>query len=298
MNKKLIIVMAGAFIMASIVAMMVQASLAPKPQAVQVAPVGVEVLVANKAVMKGEVLKSQDGAWKRFPEEAVFTGMVRKPAEGKDQEIKVYNKTLKRDLVKGEPITTQSVIMDIEGAANNLSAKITAGMRAVAVKVKADTSAGGFIAPGDNVDVILTYQLRLKGEVAQYSQDTVQKYASETIMKNVRVLAVDQVSKEKSYEAKVARTVTLEVDAGQAQTLAMATQMGEITLSLRRMGDKSDEALATTTDVYGSKVINEIYQKMYKTKMKSGSVRVYNGNQVQDMPINAVSPDLVNGVER
>ena len=296
MNKKLIIVMMGAFIMASIVAMLVQASLAPKEQPAQTAPVGIEILIAGRDLNKGEVLKPQDTQWKRFNKETVFAGIVKKPEDSAKKEVKVFNKTLKRDLVLGEPITTQSIIMDIEGAATGLSAKITTGMRAVAIKVKADTSAGGFVTPGDNVDIILTYQLRLQGEVAQYSQDTIQRFASETIMKNIKVLAVDQDSKEKSREAKVARTVTLEVTASQAQSLSMASQMGELTLALRRIGDNSsDKDLSSTTDVYGSRVINDIYQKMYKTKLKTGSVRVYSGNQVQDMPVNSISSDLIDG---
>jgi len=293
MNKKLVIVMMGAFIMASVVAMMVQASLAPKKTAVQAAQTGVEILVSNRAITSGEVVKAQDSEWKHFPEESVFQGMVRKPADGKEPEV--LGKVLRRDLVRGEPITTQSVIMDMSSSSNNLSSKLNPGMRAIAVKVKADTSAGGFIAPEDNVDVILTYQLRLQGEVAQYSSDTLQKYASETLMKNIKVLAVDQDTKGKEYSAKVARTVTLEVTAGQAQTLSMASQMGEITLALRRIGEKDDDlaSVDATTDVSGSKIINDIYQKMYKTKMKSSSVRIYNGNQITDMPVSSVSPELI-----
>ena len=286
MNKKLLMVMLGAFIMAVVVAMIVQASLAPSPKTVAVQPTGVNVLIAKKDLMKGETLKAQDVQWKNYPEDVIFEGMVKKPTEG---EPKVYNKVLLRDIVSGEPISTKSLIMDIEGGENNLSAKLAPGMRAVGVNVKADTTAGGFIAPGDRVDVILTYQLKLKGEVAQYSEGSVQRFASETILKNVKVMAVDQTYKEKAFEAKVGRTVTLEVNPEGAQILSMASSMGQISLSLRRMGEGEDEKdIPITTDVMDSKVIKNIYKRMNALKSSSDSVRIYNGTQVIDMPVNSV----------
>lgn len=286
MNKKLLAVIGGAFIMAVLVAMIVQATLAPKSKPA-VEPETVEILIANRTLNKGELLKPQDVSWKAFPKFLSFTGVVKKSEQKDLEKLDVYNKVLLRDIYAGEPITTKALIMDIEGI-TNLSVKLEPGMRAVGISVKPETMAGGFIAPGDRVDVILTYQVRLKGEVAQYSPDAVQKYATETILTNARVLAVDQNDQEKSYKATVARTVTLEVTPEGAQKLNMASAMGSLSLALRRMGEKDterDRNIPISTDVLDSKVIEHIYGEMKNDKAQANSVRVYNGSTIVDVPV-------------
>ena len=290
MNKSIFVIMGGALIVAVIVAMVVQSSLAPKDNENKEMPVGVEILVANKLLLKGGSLKATDVSWKSFAEDTLFKGVVKKSEQADEKKLKVYDKPLLRDIESGEPITTQSLIMDSQGGGANLSVRLKQGMRAVGIAVKADTIAGGFIAPGDHVDVILTYQVRLKGEAASYSPEAVQTYASETILTNVRVLAVDQNSKEKSYEAKIARTVTLETDAKGAQLISMSASMGNLSLSLRRMGEKDtdeDRRIPVSTDVNNSKVIKEIYKTMDNSRASSNTVRVYSGTDITNVPVSA-----------
>jgi len=282
MNKKVVIVMIGAFIMAMLVAMMVQSSLAPKKE-VKAAPKGVEILVVAKNMNMGDILKTTDTKWKRFPEDTLFSGVIKKSTEEKDMPD-VYNKSVSRNLVTGEPITMQSVISPDD--AKGLATKLRPGMRAIGIKVKPETSAGGFVAPGDFVDLVLTYQVKLTGDVAKYSGKSVQKVASETILRNLRVLAVDQEDKGSSYEAKVNKTVTLEVTPKQAQEVKVAAAMGELSLSLRRIGEEDDGVeLPVTTDIEGSKIMNDIYSRMNKSRAKDDIIKVYNGSQVEEVKI-------------
>jgi pilus assembly protein CpaB len=114
-----------------------------------------------------------------------------------------------------------------------MSAILPAGKRAVATKIAADTSAGGFILPNDRVDVIMTRQSGTANNGAT------PKYETETILNNVRVLAIDQTIEEKNGEkVVVGQTATLELTPQQAQILTVAQQMSErLTLALRSLAD-------------------------------------------------------------
>jgi pilus assembly protein CpaB len=114
-----------------------------------------------------------------------------------------------------------------------MSAILPAGKRAVATKIAADTSAGGFILPNDRVDVIMTRQS------GSDDNGTAPKYKTETILNNVRVLAIDQTIEEKDGEkVVVGQTATLELTPQQAQILTVAQQMSDrLTLALRSIAD-------------------------------------------------------------
>ena len=286
--------MGGALVFAIIVALMVNMKLAPKHPK-EVVTSGSEVLVASRDLIAGDVLKAEDVRWQSFPDNATYVGMIKHKDQPDDKKLDVYGKPLRRDVQSGEPITTKAIV-DAHGSGNYLAAALKPGMRAVGIPVKPETTAGGFISPGDYVDVIINFQVSLKGDAANYSDDTVQRYASETILSNVHVLAVDQDAKDESHEAKQsARTVTLEVTKQGAQVLAMASNMGQLSLALRRLGEKdseADENIPLTTDVSTSKII----QKIYKTEASGGSkstntnVRVYSGGAITNVPVRPTAP--------
>ena len=288
MNKSVLMVMGGAIVVAVAVAMVVQMNLTPKSSHRGAAAEGTEILVTKKTLLVGEILKATDVGWAFMPDDLVFRGMIKREDQEDEKKLKVYNKPLRRTLESGEPVTVQAVVSAAKSNGKFLSASIAPGMRAVSIRVKAETAAGGFISPSDYVDVILTYQMKLKGEVESYSSEAIQRYASETVLSNVRVLAVDQNSKEGSREAKVARTITIEVSKKGAQILAMASTMGKISLSLRRLGEqdtKADQDVPLTTDVTTSHVIRKIYDIMDKSKISSDTVRVYSGSSVINVPV-------------
>ena len=281
-------IMGGALLFAVIVALGVTMKMSPKEQPKEVVATGTDILVASKDLPIGQILKEEDVAWVNFPDALLFGGVIKKKDQADPKKIDVAGKPLKRDVRSGEPVTTQALV-DSHG--NYLAANLQPGMRAVAIPVRPETMAGGFVSPGDYVDVILIFQVSLKGDAENYSADTVQRFASETILSNVHVLAVDQDTKDDTHEAsKQARTVTLEVDKHATEVLSMASTMGQLTLALRRLGEKDTESDLNdqfTTDVNTSKVI----QKIYKTQALGGSkssdtnVRVYSGNSVTNVPV-------------
>lgn len=124
-----------------------------------------------------------------------------------------------------------------------MAAVLTAGKRAVGVKVSAERGAGGFILPNDRVDVILT---RKMGNDAA----GIPSYHATTVLQDVRVLAVDQTSQEEGdSKAIVGKTATLELGAREAEILALAEAMGDLSLSLRSLSksegkNAADEASA------------------------------------------------------
>ncbi len=100
-------------------------------------------------------------------------------------------------------------------------------MRAVSISINATTGISGFIFPGDRVDVILTQT------VTDRQDDKNVNRASETVLQNVRVIAVDQTTNDQENEPVVAKNVTLEVTAKQAEIVTLVSELGKLSLSLR-----------------------------------------------------------------
>jgi pilus assembly protein CpaB len=106
-------------------------------------------------------------------------------------------------------------------------------MRAISLDIAPDTSAGGFILPNDHVDVMLTRRDKAAEKVTG-----IEKFVSETVLRNVRVLAVDQTVGEKDgQKIAIGKTATIELDPHQAETLALSRQLGTLSLTLRSLLD-------------------------------------------------------------
>jgi pilus assembly protein CpaB len=289
MNKSVLLIMGGALIVAITAAIIVQAKLGPKSKDAASAPKTIEVLVANKQIVLGETLKETDVRWQIWPETGAFKGVVRKTPENADfKALDVFKSPVRRTIESGEPVTRQALVPDAKEGNNYLSARITPGMRAMSVPVKANTMVGGFLAPGDHVDVILSYTPNLPDIDEKVSDQIIRRFASQTILSNVKVLAVDQNAKDEDRPAKVGKTVTLEVTQEGAQILALADRMGNLTLALRRMGEKDEPksvAVPFTTDATTSAVVKKINELNKKTKNAGGTIRMYNGAQVINVPV-------------
>ncbi len=285
MNKSVLMIMGGALAVAVLVALVVQSKLSPKSSSGGPA---VEILVANKKLLLGTRIKAEDVRWQAWPEAASFKGVIKKADQKDIKKLDVFDAPLRRDIESGEPLTRQAIIADVKGEGNFLAASIMPGMRAVSVPVKPDTGAGGFVSPGDRVDVILSYSAKLSRDASEVSGNIISRYASQTVLSNVRVLAVDQKSKSEQ-EAKVAKTVTLEVTREGAEIVTLAKKMGDISLSLRRLGEKDkpqDMLTPITTDATTSEVIRKVNDLVQKSNTKtSNAVRVYSGNAVQNVPV-------------
>ncbi len=130
--------------------------------------------------------------------------------------------------IKGEPMIISKVVRS--GDSGYMAVVLPAGMRAMAVPVKVETAAGGFILPGDRVDVILSKSIKGSNEN--------NLFVTTTVLKNIKVLAIDQVTQpDKNSNTVVGATATLEITPTDAEVLALAKAEGDLSLTLRSYAD-------------------------------------------------------------
>ena len=212
------------------------------------APKTVDVLVAARDIPIGRTLSGEDIKWQAFPAEAASDYFYLK---GEDEEAIdiVVGAASRASMRAGEPLSTDKVI-DLQGS-GVMASLLRKGMRAVAVPISDVTGAGGFILPGDYVDLLLTRQIAIEefnpttGEVDR----TVTHNQTETVMETVRVLAIDQRLREGSGEngaTAMGNTATIELNADQVELVSLTRQIakqerGFLTLSLRSFSELVEE---------------------------------------------------------
>ena len=132
------------------------------------------------------------------------------------------------------------------GQRATLSALVHKGMKAVTIRVNDVEGVGGFVLPGDRVDVVLTRQID-KGSAT-----------TEVVLQNARVLAVDQIADDRAAKATVAKSVTLEVSTVEAQKVWLASSVGNLSLLLRKAGETAETRTrkVTLNDLSSDEVIN------------------------------------------
>ena len=289
MNKNVLIVLAGGFLVAVLVAVLVQASLKGGSSSKSSGSEDqVQVLVAAHPIPTGKELSATDIKWQEWPESALFPGAIVR--EGDEEPTDVVKGKVRESIAEGVPLHRAYLIENANGSF--MAASLGEGMRAVGIEVKPENIAGGFIGPGDYVDVVVTYKVTAKRDYDnQESQKLVNKLASETILENVRVLASGQTSTPLEDDSgktktKIAKTVTIEVNAEGAEKLALAAEMGTLTLALRRLGDESKiEESTLTTDTRSTKVLKKLADVQSGSGGASGIVRVYNGADIYNVPV-------------
>lgn len=202
---------------------------APPPVAAQAAPT-VEILVAKSELLAGAFIKSEHLMWQTWPEESVVEDYL---VKGKATEKELEGSVVRGRLHPGEPITRRRVVQP--GERGFLAAVVEPGKRAVSVPVDGTRGVSGFVFPGDHVDVLLS----LKRDVTvedEGSGSSETRYFSQTVLTDVRVLGIDQSVDNQGNAAKLAKTATLEVSPKQAEKIAVALEIGELSLSLRSVG--------------------------------------------------------------
>ena len=191
------------------------------------------ILVAGHDLPAGSILREEDLDWASWPEKGLAESyIVRK--EGAEQDFVAA--VVRRGIAAGEPITAGRVVK--QGQRGFLAAILTPGMRAVSVPVNATSGVAGLLFPGDRVDIILTHEIGRRG-----AQGEGRRRASETVLNNVRLLAVDQHTDDQNNQPAVAKNATLEVTPGQAEAITMLVDMGRLSLSLRSLGRNSADAV-------------------------------------------------------
>jgi pilus assembly protein CpaB len=119
------------------------------------------------------------------------------------------------------------------------------------VPVTVTSGIAGFVFPGDQVDLIVTYSIQdrpVPGQAPGTTGPLLEHKISETVLRNVRVIAIDQKLESKPGEATVAKTATFEVTPKESEIVALANEMGKLSLSLRSLVPGPDELKHQVSD--------------------------------------------------
>ncbi len=205
----------------------------PPPSAPAPAPVAqletVDVLVAKNEVSVGQSLQAGDMGWQQWP--AVSAGSFIKRSDRPQAAEQLAGAIARAPIGAGEPVR-ENRLVKAKGS-GYMAAILPHGMRAISTEISVETGAGGFILPNDRVDVILSRRDR-EAEKAS----GIEAHVSETILSDVRVLAIDQTVEEKNGQrVVVGKTATLELTQRQSELLALSRQLGTLTLALRSLAD-------------------------------------------------------------
>jgi len=266
MKPARIIVICVAAVAAIGLALVVRAMGSPSNEPVAVATAApvearpmARVLVAAKDLQPGKRLEESDLDWKEWPVDQVNPAFITdgsRPipaAEPSKPEGAVAAVTraatdlatggakadyvgsvVREPILAGEPLLMRKIVR--AGDSGYMAAYLEPGMRAMAIRVTVETAAGGFILPGDRVDVVLTRETTL-GNIGASEGDR-SKFTSATVMQNIKVLAIDQSTRAGDDEQTViGATATLEVGPRDAEALALAKSEGELSLILRSYAD-------------------------------------------------------------
>jgi len=206
----------------------------------------VDVLVAKADIAMGQTVAPGDVQWQEWPANAAAGNFIRK--KDRPNAIELLSGSIARaPFVTGEPIR-EAKLVNAKGS-GFMAAILPTGMRAISTQISPETGAGGFILPNDHVDVILTRRERDADKNTSGAT-----HSSETILTNVRVLAIDQTVEEKNgQKVVVGKTATLELTPTQAETLALSQQLGTLALALRSITDATHDAPKSEDTLGGHK---------------------------------------------
>src|SRR6476646_7191722 len=238
MDVKKLALLVGALLIAVITAVMAKnmfAGAGAQQAAAAPVPVGPRVLVAKKALPVGTIIDADSFAFQPWPKELMQAAYY---VDGKpDSDPKrLFGTVVRYQITAGQPVTRGSLVGPNDRGF--LAAALGPGRRAVTVPVNVSTCVAGFVFPGDHVDIVLTQQVQGGGDGPALK-------VSETIIRNVRVLATDQRLTDKNddgkTEVKTFSNVTMEVTPRIAEKIAVAQSMGTLSLSLRSIADNTAE---------------------------------------------------------
>jgi len=224
------------------------------------------VLVARGQITRGQILKPENLAWRPWPESGIDPANIQagtKPLES-------FAGWVARERIgAGDPITETKIVQP--GSRGFLAAALQPGMQAISVVVTPASDVSGFILPGDHVDVVITHTLPGTGD-----NPGMQHRAAETVLRDVRVLGVDQKLDSKG-EAVVAHTATLEVTPKQSEIIAVASEIGKLSLSLRSLGTPQSEDRDSSGDASsGTYTLDSDVSRLIS--QKDNAVTVLRGN--------------------
>lgn len=239
MDVKKLALLIGALVLAGVSAFMARSmfsgSAAPQAAAAeQSVPTGPEILVATRALPVGTIIEPDSFRYAPWPKDLIEQAYYLK---GEGDVAKLTGTVVRYPITAGQPITQGALVKP--GDRGFLAAALGPGMRAVTVSVSTQSGVAGFVFPGDRVDLVLTQDVAGGGEGPSLK-------VSETIIRNLRVLATDQRTNnevDENGKTKVATfsTVTIEATPKIAEKIAVAQTIGQLSLSLRSIADNNAE---------------------------------------------------------
>jgi pilus assembly protein CpaB len=209
-----------------------------------------DVLVAAVELQVGSQVNAEHLRWQRWPTASLSEFMITK--ESMPTGIDEISGSISRGAsLQGEPVRRDKMI---KGAnAGFMSAILPTGRRAVAINIVSSgaKTAGGFVLPNDRVDILRTGR---DDDATKSRQSDV--FVSETILHNIRVLAIGQNVQERNGEkVVVGETATLELDPKQAELITLAQRTGELSLVLRSLADNKAIETPTTREETGLTIV-------------------------------------------
>ncbi len=239
MDVKKVALLIGALVIAVVTAVMAKNMFtgagAEQASAAPVVPMGPKVLVARKALPVGTIIDAESLAFQAWPKELVQNAYYTEGSPDADM-TKLLGTVVRNPVTAGQPLTHGALVGPKDRGF--LAAALGPGMRAVTVPVSATSGVAGFVFPGDRVDMVLTQDVVGGGDGPPLK-------VSETIVRNLRVLATDQridsKDEEGNTQVKTFATVTFEATPRIAEKIAVAQSMGTLSLALRSIADNASE---------------------------------------------------------
>ena len=239
MDVKKVALLIGALVIAVITAVMAKNMFtgagAQQAAAAPAVPTGPKVLVAKTALPVGTIVDVASLGWQPWPKELMQSAYYTEGQPDSDPQ-KLLGTVVRYPVTAGQPVTRGALVGPKDRGF--LAAALGPGMRAVTVPVNASTGVAGFVFPGDHVDLVLTQSVQGGGDGQPLK-------VSETIVRNIRVLATDQRFTDKDEDGKMAiktfSNVTIEVTPRIAEKIAVAQSLGTLSLSLRSIADNTAE---------------------------------------------------------
>lgn len=191
------------------------------------------VLVARGDLKVGQFIRPDSVRWQAWPDDGVSPAYLLK-SQHPDQE-EFYGGVVRSALGDGEPLTLNRVLRKSDFGF--LASVLEPGKRAITVNLTASSGVSGLIFPGDRIDLLATMTL-----IDPEGKDKIDHHATETVLPNLKVLALDQrldpqgLSSKEAKDAQIAKTATLEVTPKQAEIIAVVSEVARLSLSLRSLG--------------------------------------------------------------
>ncbi|MCC8964645.1 Flp pilus assembly protein CpaB [Bradyrhizobium sp. Pear76] len=245
------------------------------------APATIAYFVAARPLSKGTLARDEDFAVRQAPQNRVPAGAILETADSK---AGLPGSLVRKFVDAGSAITLDDILRPKDRGF--LASVLAPDSRAISIKVDEETGVSGLIRPGDNVDVVLTQVFE--------KADPVKRAVSETVLSNVRVIAIDQEIAQggrpitNAVPGKTAQTVSLELKPDQVKKVAVAKQLGTLSLVVRAAAeqwDKADSGATSSCDV------SPELARQSAVAGQSTTVAIYSGSGVKQYSVRKQDAD-------